>query len=118
MIQWRAYARSLPYGRVKVIPADVAQPQVEGPLKKVPINNPAWPDRLCLLATHDQLARTFVQPAAIDLLKQFQPRPYRGALEQIVWQQESLTILCTFDRSWPLFDQIVQLGGFLIENGR
>lgn len=120
LIQWRAYARSLPYGRVNVIPVDLVQPQGERviPLKIVSINDPSWPDRWCLLATHDQLARYFVQPAAVDLLNQFQPRPQSGALEQIVWQQESLTILCIFDRSWLLFEQIVQLGDYLLENSQ
>jgi hypothetical protein len=117
LLRWRSYTRALPYGSIELVSKAAANPPDAkgGPLKRIVVRVPDWPSDYQLYVSHDQLAQLVSKLAVMDHLRRLPSPPHSGALVKIVWQRESLTIVCTFSESWPHFENIVGLGNALLE---
>ncbi len=114
---WRSPTRSLPFGTLVVHQAESKLPaeMTADLLRPLVVDHPGWPATYRAAATHAHLGHFLADSTVVDLLGQFGPSPPNSPLEQIVWERESLVIICPFAESWPLFEAVVVLGGRLID---
>ena len=116
---WFSRNARLPYGTLVILPKGVAVlPEDSGRLnlRTMTVGGDAWRAAYKLLATHDMLGQRYFG-REIELALSDWPRwPEPGAMEEVVWRRDGLSIRVRHKNDWLTLDRTILLGTALVEN--
>lgn len=117
LLNWQTHSASLPYGVVGILPVQTSALPATSPFKTYTVSAsiPAWPETYQLFTSHNRLAHLFFTEPISRLLQQYPVWPEKGSLEQLIWVQKSLSIVCLYEDDWDVLERIVALGSTLVE---
>jgi hypothetical protein len=112
--RWLTLDVPAPYGMLVIMPRETAaihkfddMPVLIRPIR---YESDVWQDAYVIFTSHKRLAQKLLSQAVEADLHQWPRWPAPGALDRIVWDQNSLQIFGRYQNDWALLERIVALG--------
>ena len=117
LLKWENHSASLPYGVVGILPIHITTLPQTHPYKAYTLSATisSWPDAYQLFTSHDQLATFFYTEKITKIMRQYPPWPEKGAIDQLFWMNNSLYIVCLYEKDWDILERMVTLGSTLVD---